>query len=68
MYEAVARQDNLVVLSNRYKVQPMIPESAIYKVYLVGAAVVFGEGRSEIGVLIEPTRPLDNISDFKRAL
>ncbi|KAH8768377.1 hypothetical protein F5883DRAFT_70874 [Diaporthe sp. PMI_573] len=68
MYEAVARQDDLIVLSNGYKVQPMILESVICKVDLVGAALVFGEGRSELGVLIEPARPPENISGFKRVL
>lgn len=68
VYKAVARQDDLIVLSNGYKVQPVILESAICKIDLVGAAVVFGEGRSEIGVLIEPDRPPEDISGLRRVL
>lgn len=40
----------------------------IYKVDLVGAAVVFREGRSEIGVLIKPARPPQDVPAFKRVL
>lgn len=67
-YEAVTRQDDLIVLSNGYKVQPMVLESMIAKANSISAALVFGEGRSELGVLIEPAEPPEDILEFKRNL
>ena len=68
VYEAVARQDDLIVLSNGYKVQPMILESVICKFNLIGVTVVFGEGRSELSILIEPAQLPEDILVFKRVL
>lgn len=67
-FRAVGRQDDLLVLVNGLKVQPKILESAVSNGNLVSAALAFGEGEFEIGLIIEPARPLDDAQEFKHAI
>lgn len=67
-FRAVGRQDDLLVLVNGLKVQPKILESAVSNSNLVSAALAFGEGEFEIGLIIEPAQPLHDAQEFKLAI
>ncbi|KDQ13757.1 hypothetical protein BOTBODRAFT_188241 [Botryobasidium botryosum FD-172 SS1] len=53
-YRYVRRADNLVVLSTGEKTNPVLVEAIVRQHPMVGAAVVFGSGRPQSGILIEP--------------
>ncbi|KAM0811980.1 putative Carrier domain-containing protein [Seiridium cardinale] len=59
------RNDDIIVLSNGEKVMPQRLELALSELPGVKAALAFGSGRFEIGVLIEPTE-LSNDSLLNR--
>ncbi|KAL3462250.1 hypothetical protein BJX64DRAFT_288581 [Aspergillus heterothallicus] len=58
-FNAVGRTDDTVVLATGEKVQPQLLEAALCASPLVRAAVVFGEQRFEIGVLVQPAREVE---------
>ncbi|KAL1851969.1 putative NRPS-like protein biosynthetic cluster [Diaporthe australafricana] len=64
-FRAVGREDDLLVLINGLKVQPKILESTVSNSDLVTSALAFGEGEFEIGLLLEPTQPPEDIQKFK---
>lgn len=66
-FRAVGRQDDLIVLVNGLKVQPKILESTVANSDSVRAALAFGDGEFEIGLIIEPAEPLKDVEKFKRA-
>lgn len=67
-FRAVGRQDDLIVLVNGLKVQPKILESTVSTSNLVSAALAFGDGEFEIGLILEPAQPLKDVQKFKRAI
>ncbi|KAK7701628.1 putative secondary metabolism biosynthetic enzyme [Diaporthe eres] len=67
-FRAVGRQDDLLVLVNGLKVQPKILESTVSNSNSVKAALAFGDGQFEIGLIIEPAEPLKDVEKFKRAI
>lgn len=67
-FRAVGRQDDLLVLVNGLKVQPKILESTVSNSNLVRAALVFGEGEFEIGLVLEPAQPQEDVQGFKLAV
>lgn len=67
-FRAVGRQDDMIVLVNGLKVQPKIVESTVSTSNLVGAALAFGDGEFEIGLILEPAQPLKDVQKFKRAI
>lgn len=67
-FRAVGRQDDLIVLVNGLKVQPKILESTVANSDSVRAALAFGDGEFEIGLIIEPAEPLTDVEKFKRAI
>jgi len=50
----LGRKDDLIVLATGEKLQPHILENALEQDPLVRRAIVFGNGQTEIGVLLEP--------------
>ncbi|KAL8722888.1 MAG: hypothetical protein Q9225_000721 [Loekoesia sp. 1 TL-2023] len=54
-FSAVGRTDDLIVLANGEKVIPRVLESALFESEHVKAAMAFGEGQFEIGVLVQPS-------------
>ncbi|KAL3489679.1 putative NRPS-like enzyme [Aspergillus germanicus] len=54
-YTVLGRSDDLIRLATGEKVRPTIVESMLVQSEVVKAAVAFGDGQFEIGVLIEPT-------------
>ncbi|KAL9005017.1 MAG: hypothetical protein Q9188_002198 [Gyalolechia gomerana] len=62
-FRAVGRTDDLIVLANGEKVMPQILESALFENEHVRAAMAFGEGRFELGVIVQPSSPVQ-LSDY----
>jgi nucleoside-diphosphate-sugar epimerase len=54
-FSAVGRNDDLIVLSNGEKVTPRILETMLSESHLVKAAIAFGDGQLELGVIIQPS-------------
>ncbi|CEN59746.1 hypothetical protein ASPCAL02190 [Aspergillus calidoustus] len=54
-YTVLGRSDDLIRLATGEKVRPTIVESMLAQSEAVKAAIAFGDGQFEIGVLIEPT-------------
>lgn len=67
-FRAVGRQDDLLVLVNGLKVQPKIFECTVSNSNFVRAALAFGDGEFDIGLIIEPAEPLKDVEKFKRAI
>lgn len=67
-FRAVGRQDDLIVLVNGLKVQPKVLESTVSNSSLVSAALAFGEGEFEIGLILEPAQPLEDVNKLKPAI
>ncbi|CCX04911.1 Similar to Polyketide synthase HetM; acc. no. P37693 [Pyronema omphalodes CBS 100304] len=57
-FKILGRNDDLLVLANGEKVLPRILESTISALENVKAAVAYGEGRFELGIIIEPGKPI----------
>lgn len=53
-FNAVGRDDDLIVLATGEKVLPQILESMLSESELVKAAVAFGSGHLELGIIVEP--------------
>ena len=53
-FSAVGRTDDLIVLANGEKVVPHILESALFEDENVKAAIAFGDGQFELGVIVQP--------------
>ncbi|KAI0905314.1 hypothetical protein F4823DRAFT_632972 [Ustulina deusta] len=66
--QLLGRSDDLIVLATGEKVMPQILERSLGQVVGVQAALAFGEGQFEIGVLIEPSQQLlpDDDQDTQR--
>ena len=69
-FTAAGRDDDIIVLATGEKVLPRLVENALTESSLVRGALVFGAGRSEVGVLVEPREAVDleGIEDFKDRL
>ena len=57
-HASTGRKDDVIVLSTGEKVVPIPQEGLITSSPLANGAVVFGRGRDECGVLIEPSDQL----------
>lgn len=66
-YTVLGRSDDLIRLATGEKVRPTILESMLAQDEAVKAAVAFGDGQFEIGVLIEPTFDISSAEE-KNAL
>jgi nucleoside-diphosphate-sugar epimerase len=64
------RTDDLICLATGEKVRPTILESLLQQHYGVKAATAFGDGRFELGVIVESTEPLEanRIEAFKASI
>ena len=69
-FSAIGRKDDLIVLANGEKVNPRILEAMLFECSLVSAAIVFGDGQFEIGVIVQPSSPLSlpELEAFKSAV
>ena len=63
----LGRNDDLIVLATGEKVLPRMLESHLMRSDLIRTAVAFGDGRFELGVLIEPVGTL-NVDDHDQYL
>lgn len=57
-FAAVGRDDDIIVLANGEKADPLILESMLDGSPAVRAAVAFGDNRSHLGVIVEPQQEL----------
>lgn len=66
-FSAVGRNDDVIVLANGEKVTPRILETMLFESQLVKAAIAFGDGQFELGVIIQPSLSLkvEDYHDFK---
>ena len=66
-FSAIGRNDDVIVLANGEKVIPRILETMLFESRLVKAAIVFGDGQFELGVIIQPSKPIrvEDYHDFK---
>ncbi|KZP19768.1 NAD(P)-binding protein [Athelia psychrophila] len=63
LWKIVGRRDDVLILASGENVVPDPLENIIISSSLVGGVVIFGHGRNEIGVLLEPQLGVDR-SDF----
>jgi long-subunit acyl-CoA synthetase (AMP-forming) len=61
---SVGRQDDVLTLSTGEKTVPAPIEDAIVKDKRIRSAVLFGRGRDQVGVLIEPAKYDEDSSAF----
>ncbi|KAH9204376.1 hypothetical protein DL95DRAFT_496544 [Leptodontidium sp. 2 PMI_412] len=66
-FNPVGRSYDLIILNTGGKVLPAVLESLLVESGLINAALTFGDGRFELGIIIEPTEPQqpDQYDDFK---
>lgn len=69
-FSILGRIDDLICLATGEKVRPTILESLLQQHHGVKAATAFGDGRFELGVIVETTEPLeaDRIEAFKASI
>ena len=53
-FSAIGRNDDMIVLATGEKVIPHVLESSLSEVKEIKAAIAFGDGQFELGVIIEP--------------
>lgn len=58
-FSAIGRTDDLILLANGEKVTPRILENTLFENELVNVAIAFGDGQFELGVIIQPSSPLE---------
>lgn len=59
-FNPIGRTDNLIVLASGEKVLPTILEATLSESEHISAAIVFGDGQFELGVIVEPTSALSS--------
>lgn len=66
----VGRLDDVLILASGENVVPGPMESVIVSSPLIGGAVVFGRGRSQVGVLLEPLPGVvvGELADFRNKI
>jgi nucleoside-diphosphate-sugar epimerase len=69
-FNTAGRSDDLICLATGKKVFPGILESMLSETIDVKAAMAFGEGQFELGVLVEPSKPVqpEDVDDFKASI
>ncbi|KAF1983330.1 acetyl-CoA synthetase-like protein [Aulographum hederae CBS 113979] len=66
-FKTVGRNDDWIVLATGEKVLPGLMENTLAESEFCKTALVFGQSRFEVGILVEPKKPLnqDQLDDFK---
>lgn len=54
-FNAIGRMDSVIVLATGEKVQPTIIETMLSEHPLVAAAIAFGDGHFQLGVIVQPS-------------
>ena len=69
-FNAIGRMDNVIVLATGEKVQPIILEIMLSEHSLVSAAVAFGHGHFQLGVIVQSSHAAssDGINEFKTSI
>ncbi|KAF7293886.1 Acetyl-CoA synthetase-like protein [Mycena chlorophos] len=70
LYRIVGRLDDVLIMANGEKTVPGPMEDIITASPLVAGAVMFGRERNQVGVLIEPARPVapESVPEFRNAI
>nr|GAT45909.1 acetyl-CoA synthetase-like protein [Mycena chlorophos] len=70
LYRIVGRLDDVLIMANGEKTVPGPMEDIITASPLVAGAVMFGRERNQVGVLVEPTRPVapESVPEFRNAI
>ena len=63
-FNAIGRKDSVIVLATGEKVQPTIIETVLSEHPLVTAAIAFGDGHFQVGVIVQPSQATSS-NDFK---
>ena len=66
-FNAVGRKDSVIVLATGEKVQPTIIETILSEHPLVTAAIAFGDGHFQLGVIVQPSQATSS-DDFKATI
>jgi hypothetical protein len=61
---SVGRQDDVLTLSSGEKVVPLPIEELIVRNNQIHSAILFGRGRDQVGVLIEPVCHIQDVTMF----
>jgi acyl-CoA synthetase (AMP-forming)/AMP-acid ligase II len=67
---SIGRVDDVLILSSGENVVPVPMENIITSSPLVGGALIFGRGRNQVGVLLEP-KPgvqVDDVVEFRNKI
>ena len=69
-FKAIGRKDSVIVLATGEKVQPTIIESMLSEHSLVKAAIAFGDGHFQLGVVVQPSNAMtsDLNDEFKTTI
>lgn len=69
-FNPIGRMDSVIVLATGEKVQPMILELMLSEHSLVSGAVAFGDGRFQLGVIVQASHAAssDSIDEFKTSI
>ncbi|KDQ13177.1 hypothetical protein BOTBODRAFT_175781 [Botryobasidium botryosum FD-172 SS1] len=72
-YKVVGRTDDQLALSTGVKLNPLPVEVRVKASPLVNSALMFGAGKTKLGILIEPVEPVDDtnpeaVSAFREAI
>ncbi|KAF7968546.1 hypothetical protein HWV62_30169 [Athelia sp. TMB] len=68
LWKIVGRLDDVIILASGYNVVPAPLETIIMSSPLVKGAVIFGRGRKQVGVLIEPAITVVDSTEFRNSL
>ncbi|KAF7965726.1 hypothetical protein HWV62_42156 [Athelia sp. TMB] len=68
LWKIVGRLDDVLILASGENMVPAPLESVITSSPLVSGAVVFGRGRNQVGVLIEPAVPVFDVVEFRNRI
>ena len=69
-FNAIGRMDSVIVLATGEKVQPRIIETMLSEHSLVKAAIAFGDGHFQLGVIVQPSNATssDSFEEFKTSV
>ena len=69
-FKAIGRKDNVIVLATGEKVQPNIIETMLSEHSLITAAIAFGDGYFQLGVVVQPSNAMtpDCFNEFKTTI
>jgi hypothetical protein len=70
LLHSIGRADDVVILASGENVVPAPMESIIISSPLIGGTLIFGRGRNQVGVLLEPAPGVEvsNLVEFRHKI